>query len=77
MSGGIDKLSVYRGLEIPEVLIWQDDNLSLYDLQGEAYQEVSQSQFFPGLDFSLLAQYVKPCNQSQAVKEFLEAIRAR
>ena len=77
MSGGINKLEIYKGLEVPEVLIWQNDQLSLYSLQGETYQEVSQSQFFPGLDFGLLAQYVKPYNQSQAVKAFLEAIRSR
>ena len=77
MSGGIDKLAIYKGLGVPEVLIWQDDQLSLYDLQGEAYREVTQSQFFPGLDFGLLARYVKPYNQPQAVKEFIEMIRSR
>ena len=76
MSGGINKLEIYKGLEVPEVLIWQNDQLSLYSLQGETYQEVSQSQFFPGLDFGLLAQYVKPYSQSQAVKEFVGTIRS-
>jgi Uma2 family endonuclease len=77
MSGGINKLSIYKGLGVPEVLIWQNNQLTLYDLRGGAYQEMSYSQFFPGLDFGLLAQYVKPYNQPQAVKSFLEAIRSR
>jgi hypothetical protein len=77
MSGGINKLSIYKGLGVPEVLIWQNNQLTLYDLRGAMYQEVSYSQFFPGLDFGLLAQYVQPFNQSQAVKAFLEAIRSR
>jgi Uma2 family endonuclease len=77
MSGGINKLAIYKGLGVPEVLIWQNNALTLYDLRSEIYQEASYSQFFPGLDFGLLAQYVKPHNQPQAVKAFLEAIRSR
>ncbi|WP_404784179.1 Uma2 family endonuclease [Altericista sp. CCNU0014] len=77
MSGGIDKLAIYQGLGVPEVLIWQNNALALYGLRGEIYQEVPCSQFFPGLDFGLLAQYVQPYNQPQAVKAFLEAIRLR
>jgi Uma2 family endonuclease len=77
MSGGINKLDIYKGLGVPEVLIWQNNQLTLYDLRDEIYQEVSDSQFFPDLDFGLLAQYVKPYNQPQAVKAFLEAIRSR
>ena len=26
-SGGLDKLDVYKGLEIPEVLLWQNNQL--------------------------------------------------
>jgi Uma2 family endonuclease len=75
-SGGVDKLDIYRGLGIPEVLIWQDRQLILYDLRGESYQQVTQSQFFPQLDLQLLAQYIRPQAQPQAVKEFLQAIRS-
>jgi Uma2 family endonuclease len=75
-SGGVDKLDIYRGLGIPEVLIWQDRQLMLYDLRGESYQKVTQSQFFPQLDLQLLAQYIRPQAQPQAVKEFLQAIRS-
>jgi Uma2 family endonuclease len=75
-SGGVDKLDIYRGLGIPEVLIWQDRQLILYDLRGESYQQVTRSQFFPQLDLQLLAQYIRPQSQPQAVKEFLQAIRS-
>jgi Uma2 family endonuclease len=77
MSGGINKLAIYKGLGVPEVLIWQNNQLKLYDLRGTTYEEVSYSQFFPSLDFGLLAQYVLPHDQPQAVKAFLEAIRSR
>ncbi|WP_448598414.1 Uma2 family endonuclease [Thermoleptolyngbya sp.] len=33
-SGGVDKLAVYQGLGVPEVLIWQAGDLTLYDLRG-------------------------------------------
>jgi Uma2 family endonuclease len=75
-SGGVDKLDIYRGLGIPEVLIWQDRQLILYDLRGESYRQVTRSQFFPQLDLQLLAQYIRPQAQPQAVKEFLQAIRS-
>jgi len=76
-SGGVDKLAVYQGLGVPEVLIWQDSELTLYDLRGETYQKVDQSEFFPSLDLQLLAEYVRPQDQPQAIKEFLQAIRSR
>lgn len=75
-SGGIDKLSVYRGLGVPEVLIWQNHQLTLYDLRAESDREITRSQFFPNLDWQLLAQYVRPQAQPQAIKAFLQAIRS-
>jgi Uma2 family endonuclease len=74
-SGGVDKLAVYKGLGVPEVLIWQNNQLTLYDLREANYQEVVRSQFFPDLDLQLLGQYIRPQEQPQAIKEFLRAIR--
>ncbi len=76
-SGGVDKLAVYKGLGVPEVLIWQNNQLTLYDLREANYQEVVRSQFFPDLNLQLLAQYVRPQEQPQAIKEFLGAIRSQ
>ncbi|PSB24772.1 Uma2 family endonuclease [Stenomitos frigidus] len=74
-SGGLDKLDVYKGLEIPEVLLWQNNQLILYDLRGESRSVASRSQFFPDLDLALLAQYVNPKEQPQAVKRFIAMLR--
>ena len=76
-SGGVDKLAVYKGLGVPEVLMWQNNRLTLYDLRGGSYQEAAYSHFFPKLDLQLLTQYVRPQEQPQAVKEFLRAIRSQ
>lgn len=75
-SGSINKLAIYRGLGIPEVLVWQNNRLTLYDLRESIDIEVVASQFFPGLDFQLLARYIQPQNQPQAIKDFLAAIRS-
>ncbi|WP_235110723.1 Uma2 family endonuclease [Acaryochloris sp. 'Moss Beach'] len=75
-SGGVDKLAIYQGLGIPEVLIWQNDRLQLFDLR-EGMEVVTHSQFFPELDFALLAQFVRPQDQPQAMKDFLVAIRTQ
>ncbi len=76
-SGGVDKLAVYQGLGIPEVLMWQNHQLTLYDLREADHQEIAYSQFFPDLDFTLLAEYIRPQDQPQAIKEFLQAVRTR
>ena len=74
-SGGVDKLAVYQGLGVPKVLVWQNEQLTLYDLRDKKTAVITKSQFFPDLDLRLLAQYVWPQKQPQAVKAFLQAIR--
>lgn len=81
-SGGVDQLLVYQGLGVPEVLIWQNGKLTLYDLRLAEYglathSVAAHSQFFPDLDLQVLAQYIWPQEQPQAIKAFLQAIRAR
>jgi Uma2 family endonuclease len=75
-SGSINKLAIYRGLGIPEVLVWQNNRLTLYDLRESIDREVASSQFFIGLNFQLLARYIQPQNQPQAIKDFLAEIRS-
>lgn len=72
-SGGVDKLSIYQGLGVSEVLIWQDDRLQLFDLR-DGIKVMTRSQFFPELDFEMLAQFVCPQDQPQAMKDFLATL---
>lgn len=74
-SGGVDKLAVYQGLGVPEVLIWEGGQVTLYDLRQANYQTRQRSQFFPNLDWQLFAQFIRPQEQPQAIKDFLYAIR--
>lgn len=75
-SGSIDKLVIYKGLGIPEVLMWKNKALILYDLRLDSPVIIDRSQFFPQLDLKLLAQHVNLNNQPQSVKDFLKAIRS-
>ncbi len=75
--GGVDKLTVYKGLGISEVLIWQNNQITLYRLNEGDYQEITHSQFFPNLSLPLLAKYIRPQAQPQAIKEFILTIRSQ
>jgi Uma2 family endonuclease len=72
--GNIDKLEIYRGLGIKEVWFWQKGKFSLYHLRGEQYEAIAQSELLPHLDISLLANYVRPSEQFEAVMEFREQL---
>jgi len=74
-SGSIDKLSVYQGLEVPEVWFWKNNQFSIYRLRDWGYELLPRSEFLPELDFSVLAQYVRSPNQTQAVKAYRNTLR--
>jgi len=69
-SGGIDKLEAYKRLNIPEVWVWIDNQLSFYILGDEGYQAAANSQLLPNLDVDLLNRCVKIDNHAQALREF-------
>jgi Uma2 family endonuclease len=76
-SGGIDKLSVYKGLGIPEVWFWQNNQFAVYRLRQEGYELINRSEFLPELDLSVLAKYVKMPSQTQAVKAYRDTLRKK
>ena len=43
-SGGLNKMSKYRALGVPEVWFWEDGTLRLYHLRENGYEEVFQSE---------------------------------
>jgi Uma2 family endonuclease len=76
-SGGIDKLEIYRGLDVSEVWFWQDQNFSLYQLRADksGYDRQSHSQLFPQLDFLLMTKYVLPEEEPQAVRAWQKVLQ--
>lgn len=73
-SGGIDKLAIYQGLAVQEVWFWQNQMLTVHQLTASGYCRSQRSALLPELDLQLLAQFVQPQRQSEAVREFYQAI---
>ena len=71
--GGIDKLEVYRGLEVPEVWVWQEGRLRFYTLGDDGYRAAVRSRFLPALDPRLIEDCMAAASQTEA----LAALRAR
>lgn len=74
-SGLVDKLEIYRGLGVAEVWQWQTGKFLIYHLRSTGYELIETSELLPDLDINLLAQYVKPKEQFDAVMAFRDAIR--
>lgn len=76
-SGGIDKLEIYKGLQIKEIWFWEVDKkqLTFYQLHNNKYQKIDQSYFFPELDLQDFSNYVNPLEEPKMIKSFLKHIR--
>ncbi|HEY9748278.1 MAG TPA: Uma2 family endonuclease [Allocoleopsis sp.] len=74
-SGGVDKLTVYQRLEIPEVWFWQNEQLAVYCLRGEQYEQSDRSLLLARLDLEVLTTYINHPQPLAAVKEFRQSLR--
>lgn len=75
-SGAINTLEIYQRIGIPEVWLWEDGNLKVYELTGECqgYKKVQTSNLVRNLDLDLLRKYITSYDQYDAVTEFLTAM---
>lgn len=69
-SGGIQKLEVYRRLQVREVWIWNENAISRYELRGAQYEAISQSGLLPDLDLGQLLEFVEVRPMTRAVREY-------
>jgi Uma2 family endonuclease len=74
-SGGIDKLEKYKRLKIAEVWFWENNQLLLYRLRENSYEQISRSEFLPDLDMALLARCVQMSDILVARTEFINGMR--
>ena len=74
-SGGINKLEVYRKLGVGEVWFFKNNQFEIYQLQGETYQQIAQSQVLPNLDLNMLAEYVIATDPLEGAIAFREKVR--
>ncbi|ABA21287.1 Protein of unknown function DUF820 [Trichormus variabilis ATCC 29413] len=71
-SGSIDKLEKYKRFNITEVWFWENNQLLLYHLKNENYEQIAQSELFPNLDIELLVSCVLMPSIIDARKQFLQ-----
>jgi len=69
-SGGVDKLSIYEGLGVAEVWIWEDGRLTVHALSATGYEARTESALVPGLDFEVFSRFIVREDQPQAALEF-------
>ena len=74
-SGSIDKLEKYKRFKITEVWFWENNQLSLYGLKNDNYEQITQSTLLPDLDINLLVRCVLMPSIIEARTEFLKGIR--
>jgi Uma2 family endonuclease len=73
-SGNLQKLEKYRRFGIAEVWFWEDNQLQIYSLQQDVYQQVPRSLLLPDLDLDLLVRCVQIPSRLEAMTTFQQAI---
>ena len=83
-SSGINRLEIYRRLDIREVWFWQNERFCLYHLRETnsvqfahtyGYEMLTRSELLPALDIELLAECVRHANPLTAAREFRKRLR--
>ena len=69
-SGGPNKLKRYKTLGVQEVWLWENGEISIYQLTPTNYQSKSESQFIRGINLDRLAHCAAIESRPQAVREF-------
>jgi Uma2 family endonuclease len=76
-SGGVDKLDIYRKLNVREVWFWQRGRLTVYELRGATYETIPASNVLKGIDLAELARYLDRPTASQSIREYRTALEQR
>ena len=74
-SGSTNKLAKYLRLRIPEVWFWENNQLAVYELREDNYEQVSRSELLPELDLELLVRCVLMPSMIEARREFIQGMR--
>jgi hypothetical protein len=67
--GRLDKLDVYRKLDVAEVWYWRRGTISVFVLRGEHYEPADHSGFLPRIDLRELDSFLEAghCVQTGAL----------
>jgi Uma2 family endonuclease len=73
----VDKLSVYHGLNVSEVWVWQRDHLVIHVRSNDGYEISEHSRVLAALDVERFVSFVKiGDNQTKRVKAYRAALRS-
>ena len=75
-SGIVNKLEICQGLGVTEVWQWQNGAFLMHHLRATGYEQMTRSELLPDLDIQLLAGYVNPTDQFDAVMAFRDRLRS-
>jgi Uma2 family endonuclease len=75
-SGRLDKLEVYRKLNVGEVWVWRKGRIQPFALSGDRYEPIERSRRLPGLDLDLLVQFRDRPTAYDAIQDFRKALAA-
>ncbi|WP_394850546.1 Uma2 family endonuclease [Pendulispora brunnea] len=73
-AGGINKLEVYRKLQVAEVWYWRRNRLQVYRLRREKYALVERSVVLANIDLALLVKFLDKPTTSQAIRDYRKAL---
>jgi Uma2 family endonuclease len=76
-SGGVRKIDIYRKLGVREVWFWERGKIHAHALNGDDYEELSESRVLEGIDLGELAQFLDRPTANQAKREYRAALQAR
>ncbi|ELS05604.1 hypothetical protein Xen7305DRAFT_00053520 [Xenococcus sp. PCC 7305] len=74
-SGGVDILKIYQHLGVAEVWFWQNNQIKVYCLQDNHYQQKTHSQLLPDLDLALMAEYVTMSDPLETIIQWRKQVR--
>lgn len=73
-SGRIDKLEVYRKLDVREVWICRQGHIEAYALRGDTYERISGSEVLPGIDLDQLTDFLDRPTAYDAIRDYRAAL---
>jgi Uma2 family endonuclease len=76
-SGGIDKLAVYQAIGVREVWFWRRGRVQPYALRGDSYVVIEKSEVLPGIDLEELVSFLERPTTSQAIRDYVGALRSK
>jgi Uma2 family endonuclease len=75
-SGNLRKLEKYRRFQIPEVWLWEKEQLKVYFLGVDGYELVERSRLLPNLDLDLLVSCIQMPSRLESMKTFMAGMQS-